>query len=440
MDRDHKRFWISILRGRISFFLLIFTVLFSITLLTSISQIVLFNLNINRSVENWKIDRVDRIKVEAKNYLLSGNITDFNEPLEIIDVEYNTIYSNVDINTHPGWNLRKSRKGNIGLIELYDQKLLIGYIRIENMQFKNKTENLNLLNSLITNILYSTMGSIILSFVISLIVSRALSKSTIDINRALKDIEAGQELNFRAHGAKEIREIGISVIKLSKKLNKEKDLRNQWLHDISHDLKTPLSALKLQFEGMLDGYLSLDIERIKKNNREVTRLEHLIMGIDELMKVESPGLILNNSTFPTKELIYSLDERFKDIANAKKRNLNFQNNTKMLTADFELMFKAISNLIENAINYSHEESTITIEFSEIENTNYRVKIENIGKTIPGEDIPYLFDRLYRGDFSRESSGTGLGLSIVDVIIKKHGGYTEVESENGINCFSINWKL
>lgn len=426
MDRDGKRIRVPFYRKRKSLFLITFTAFFTIILLSSSAQLLLFNLSIKNSVQKWIIHREFRLEREAMMFLMMGRRPRIEEPFIILDKDEKLIFSN-----RRDLNIRDFKGKFKPLISHRGE--LIGYYGVKGKYFRELEENRKLLETLYRNLFVTAIVSLIMSLLVSYLISKRLSKSTIDIRDALQRIENGDDAELTPSGSREIYNIGEGVNRLSEKLKNEANLRSQWLHDISHDLKTPLSGLKLQYEGMLGGILSIDKERARKNKLEVDRLESLIMGLNDLMKFESPDLKLNKTQFNILDMFSELEKRFEDIVQVNGKIFTIVGDSAVLFADYNLIFKALSNLIENAIQYSHEDSDIILGFSKKKN---EIFLTNMGEGIPEEKIKNIFNRLYRGDFSRNSSGSGLGLSITKAIMDKHKWDISATSEKGVTRFSI----
>lgn len=422
MDRDSKRLRIPFYRRRISLFFLIFSAFLGVVFVSSSSQLLLFKFSVNSSLDRWKIDREMRLEKEAIDYIKNGVRPRSHEALVIFNTRKEIIFTNRMRHMMLPRDM-KPVKDPSGII--------VGYISSKPMGFRGLEENKILIDSLLRNLMYSSVVSLILSLIVSYIISKRISKSSIDIQKALKCIEKGNSLDLIPSGAREIIEIGEGVNNLAHKLSLERDLRNQWLHDISHDLKTPVSALKLQFEGILEGILPLNRDRMQQNSKEIERLSSLIEGIDDLMKMESPDIELNKEPFEIRHFLKDLENSFKDIFKIKDRTLQTSYDSGIINGDYSLLFKAVSNLLDNSIQYSQKGSLIKLDI-----TQTAISIENTGETISASDLDHIFDRLYRGDSSRNSNGSGLGLSIVKAIVDKHRGTIEVSSKNGVTRFII----
>ncbi len=234
----------------------------------------------------------------------------------------------------------------------------------------------------------------------------------------------------------------VAVIHDITQLRHLEKIRQDFVANISHELKTPLTSIKGFVETLLDGALedkanSLDF--LKTIDNHVNRLNALIDDLLELAHLESQEIALNKTRFNLAALVNQIVLGFK--AQAKNRNLTI---SLKLPPDLEIFAdrnkieQVFSNLIHNAVKYNKENGSVLI-YSELFEAKLKITIEDSGVGIPLKDIPRIFERFYRVDKarSRQLGGTGLGLSIVKHIIELHGGQVGVESTEGLGSkFSL----
>ena len=211
------------------------------------------------------------------------------------------------------------------------------------------------------------------------------------------------------------------------------------INNISHDLKTPITAVKGYCEGIMDGVADTP-EKMDRYIRTIynktNEMDHLINELTLYSKIDTNRIPYNFSKL-------NVDEYFRDCAEELKLELttqgiemvyaNYVDEDVMVIADSEQIRRVIHNLISNAIKYMDKSKGI-IRFRVKEVGDFiQVEIEDNGKGIPSKDLPYIFDRFYRTDISRNSSkgGSGIGLSIVRKIMDDHGGQVWATSRLGI---------
>ncbi|AOR23207.1 HAMP domain-containing sensor histidine kinase [Clostridium taeniosporum] len=207
-------------------------------------------------------------------------------------------------------------------------------------------------------------------------------------------------------------------------------MRTQFVANVSHELKTPLTSIKGFAETLR--YVKDDETREKFLNiidKEAERLSRLISDILVLSNIES-NVSSQNEEFLPKPIIEDSINMVRKIANNKKINLIFKDdNQELILGDKDKFYQLTLNLVENAIKYSDNNSSVQVMSYSKERYYYLEVIDN-GIGIPKEDLPRIFERFYRVDKSRKKGGTGLGLAIVKHIVKTFNGDIEVKSTLG----------
>ena len=208
-------------------------------------------------------------------------------------------------------------------------------------------------------------------------------------------------------------------------------MRSQFVANVSHELKTPLTSIKGFAETLK--YVEDDETRQKFLdiiNKESERLTRLINDILVLSKIESEGIGEEMEFFPNSEIE---DVVHMVTAVAEEKNINIkveQSNINLLYGDKDKFLQLVLNLVENGVKYSNEEATVIIR-SYSEDKYYMIEVEDNGIGIPEEDLPHIFERFYRVDKARKSGGTGLGLAIVKHIVKCFNGEIKISSKLGV---------
>ena len=212
-------------------------------------------------------------------------------------------------------------------------------------------------------------------------------------------------------------------------------MRKDFVANVSHELKTPLTSIKGFVETLLEGAL-----QDKENSRQflkiieahAQRLDNLINDLLSLSYLESESISLNKSELKIAKLVDDILAGFK--SQLRNKSLEISNNVPAelyVKADKDKLSQVLTNLIDNAIKFNKENGSISI-YSEDAVDMVKFTIEDAGIGIPNRDIPRIFERFYRVDKarSRELGGTGLGLSIVKHIVELHGGRVAAESAEG----------
>jgi signal transduction histidine kinase len=213
------------------------------------------------------------------------------------------------------------------------------------------------------------------------------------------------------------------------------ELRREFIADFSHEVRTPLAALKSAVEtfefdrGLLTGDQESQLRRIM--SRQLARLERLAQDLSELSHIEAGDLSLERTEIDLRRLIEDLCEDFRDRTAAKRLRFVITGDGARIHGDAMRLQQAFSNLLDNAIKYGGENASIDIDVCSTA-SNCIVRITDHGEGIPPEERDRIFRRFYRIDKSRsqEIAGTGLGLAITKHLILQHRGNIEVEGAVG----------
>jgi two-component system phosphate regulon sensor histidine kinase PhoR len=214
-------------------------------------------------------------------------------------------------------------------------------------------------------------------------------------------------------------------------------IRSDFVANVSHELKTPLTSIKGFVETLLEGAID-----DKENNREFLRiiqeqagrLDTLSRGLLDLASLEEQGIALKKERVNLKELADNTLIAFE--AELKKKEIESGNeiaDNLLVSVDKNKIEQVFTNLIDNAVKFNRQRGSIRIYAEETADNKIKVTVKDTGLGIPAKDLPRVFERFYRVDKARSRSlgGTGLGLSIVKHIIELHGGSIEAKSSEGI---------
>ncbi|MGF7058238.1 sensor histidine kinase [Brassicibacter mesophilus] len=279
-----------------------------------------------------------------------------------------------------------------------------------------------------------TLISLVIASLLALVFARYFSNPILKITNASKKMAEGDfSANVDIKSKDEIGILGNTINNMAIQLGQTETLRKEFIANISHELKTPISLIKAY------GELIKDIELNEKNKHEYldiiidesNRLNDIVEDILYLSKMEAGIYKLEYSDFSIVELINQVVEKLNYFALQKniKIKVEINNYHTNIYADENKMYQVFYNLVNNAINHSFNNSSISINITNIENI-VRVEISDNGKGISEEDLPYIWDRFYKADKSRkrDNSGTGLGMSIVKNILDAHNFKYGIESE------------
>ena len=226
--------------------------------------------------------------------------------------------------------------------------------------------------------------------------------------------------------------------KMVSELERSDQQRRNLTTDIAHELRTPLHIIQGNLEGIIDGVYQPTPEHINNTLDETKLLARLVNDLQTLSLAEAGQLPLHPTRFLLADLLADLTSSFSSQAASLGIDLNtkIHDVSKEFSADYDRLNQVLSNLISNALRHTPEGGKISIE-TEAVPSGVRFVVKDTGEGIPAEQIPFIFDRFWRGDKSRTGrTNSGLGLAIAKQLIHAHHGTIEVQSEIGIGTTFI----
>ena len=209
--------------------------------------------------------------------------------------------------------------------------------------------------------------------------------------------------------------------------------RRNMTADVAHELRTPLHIIQGNLEGILDGVYDPTQEHINLTLDETRLLGRLIEDLRILSLAEAGELPLDRQRVDLAELLGDVETSFSGLAAEQQIELHISTPEGLfVSADYLRLTQVVSNLLANALRHTAAQGRISLSANLEETTGgVLIVVEDNGEGISADDLPFIFDRFWRGDKSRPHSGsTGLGLAISHQLIRAHGGELTVESEVG----------
>ena len=326
-------------------------------------------------------------------------------------------------------NLKLTKK----LFPLFKEGKLIGYVTIGSINTWLNLSNYFSYNANIS-VVISLVFAIFFSIILAFINSRKIALPLMKIAHAIDKIRRGNykiRTQVKAY-SREITTISESLNGLAEALGNQEKLRNRLSTDIVHEIKTPLTIVKHIIEAIEDGVLNLDINTLHDINSELMRVNNIVDNLNKLSKLEQVDSNLALTKFNLSEELENFIEAFKPLYNNKNIKLE-----KFITPGISInMDKAkfkeiVQNILSNAYRYTNNDGKVKI-FCTVEHGKAVLKVVDTGIGISNTDLPYIFERFYRAEESRNSQtgGTGIGLAIVKAFVKAHNGEINVQSELG----------
>lgn len=278
------------------------------------------------------------------------------------------------------------------------------------------------------------LGGILVSLGLTVILSKRIANPLQRMSKVARDMTQG---NYKAevsvNGQDEVAQLGDAINALAANLNHLDTSRKAFLADVAHELRTPMSYIR-GYSQVLDEGLFESAEEERKYIRiihdEAKRLESLVNDLFVLAQGDAKMLAMDKQPIEVSGLLSSVAERMRKKAEDKGIDIKFSGSDDIvLNADGARLEQVLVNLVDNAIRYTPTQGHIELRLRKLENFA-EIAVSDTGVGIPKEELPHIWERMYRVEKSRSRArgGTGLGLAIVKQIIEAHGGTVDAQSE------------
>ncbi len=271
---------------------------------------------------------------------------------------------------------------------------------------------------------------LVLAVVLSLFMFRPFKRIS-NIMEQMAEGYAGEDMEV--HTYLETEEISRSFNRLWNRMKVLDESRQEFVSNVSHELKTPITSMKVLADSLLmqeDASVELYKEFMGDIAEEIDRESKIISDLLSLVKMDKTSADLNISSCDINGLVEGILKRLRPIAAGRNVELVFESFRPVSAEVDEMKLSlAISNLVENAIKYNHENGWVHVSLN-ADHKYFFIKVEDSGIGIPEQDVEHIFERFYRVDksHSREIGGTGLGLAITRSAVIMHRGAIKVYSK------------
>jgi signal transduction histidine kinase len=231
----------------------------------------------------------------------------------------------------------------------------------------------------------------------------------------------------------ELRRLADAFNQMAATLQRVEELRRSLVEDVAHELRTPLTSLRGFTEALADGVVEPSPEVLRNVHDEIERLTRLVEELDQLVRGEGEVRQRAHAEVDLAALVArALDLASPELSSRGIRvRIESEETPMRLLAEPDEIGQVVTNLVQNAARYTDDGGSITVRLT-AEGEWLRCSVENTGTPIPADQLPLIWERLYRVDRSRAraSGGAGIGLAIVRQIIEGHGGSVGASSGDG----------
>ena len=281
-----------------------------------------------------------------------------------------------------------------------------------------------------------------IAFLTSSVTSLRQTKPLKEIAETARKFSHGEyELRVRGYEDRkdEVGELAEAFNAMADSISKSEERRSEFVANISHELKTPMTTIAGFSDGILDGTIPPDRERaaLQTISSETRRLSRLVRRMLDLSRLQSAENVTAQEQFDVSEIMLRVLVSLETKINARHLDVDTQlpDGAVMVWGDPDAITQVCYNLLDNAIKFSNEGSTMGISIT-TKGGKAHVVVRNTGQTIPPEELAMIFDRFHKSDKSRsvDREGVGLGLYIVKTILNNHKENITVTSQDGVTEF------
>lgn len=299
-----------------------------------------------------------------------------------------------------------------------------------------------LLDDLMLPVVEAGAIGIVLSVIFAVVVSNWISSPLARTASAARALAGGDySKKAPAEGPAEVHDLGRAFNHMVAQVQTANETQRDFLANVSHELKTPLTSIQGFAQAILDGAASQPADAARVIYEEAGRMRRLVEDLLDLARIESGNPELRREVLDLTGIVGRVAENFQLRAQQKGVDLITRiDPLPLVTGDADRLVQVFTNLTENALEHTPQGGQIRI-IAQPAPGGVQVSLSDSGKGIPQEDINRIFERFYQADKSRARSGrrgTGLGLTISREIVQTHGGKISVESKEGQGATFYVW--
>jgi signal transduction histidine kinase len=319
-----------------------------------------------------------------------------------------------------------------------DKTKPIGFVLPEPILFgmNFRTPELDYLERLQNYLMVASVVVGAMSILLGLVISRTMVAPLASLARTARAFAAHDwSRRVKASGADEIADVAHAFNEMADELQRAESQRRSMIADIAHELRTPLTVMQGNLRAILDEVYPLSKQEIATLYDETRVLSRLVDDLRELALADAGRLTLHLSEVDPVDLLTNTVANFMVAAEGQDTTITLQTTDTLpyICADADRLAQILRNLLSNALHYtSNGNITVAAKVLTVPKSMLQISVADTGEGIPPDDLPYVFDRFYRGDKPRNRTGgsTGLGLAIAKAWVEAMDGCIGVESQYG----------
>lgn len=285
-------------------------------------------------------------------------------------------------------------------------------------------------SALMAPLVQAAMAGALAAFVLSLAVSRTIAGPLQQIAGAARAIARGEhDQRVSLNGPPEMQDVATAFNQMSSEVQATQQAQKDFLVNVSHDLRTPLTSIQGYSQAIIDGAAQDAVAAARVVHEEAGRLNRMVTGISDLARLQDPRLTPALEALDIGGIIDGVVKRLAVVADEQQVSLEQRCDAlPTLRGDGDRLAQVLTNLLDNAIRFTPAGGVVRVSASQRDG-GVEIRVQDNGAGIPSEDLPRIFERFFQVDKARgPRRGSGLGLAIAREIVQAHGGQIHAHSE------------
>lgn len=278
-------------------------------------------------------------------------------------------------------------------------------------------------NEILRPVVQAALIGLLIAFGMAYIVSRTIAQPLQHIAAGAVAVAEGHyEQRVPVTGPPEIRAVAESFNHMSTEVRASQDTQRDFLVNVSHDLKTPLTSIQGYSQAIMEGAADDPVQAAAIIYEEAGRLNRMVVELTDLARLQNGQLSMQMHSLDLSPIVHAVAQRINIVAQKKGLSLTVESPTMPnVSGDGDRLAQVVTNLVSNAVKYTPSGGRVHVS-TQVNNGGVELVVQDSGVGIPAEDLPRIFERFYQVDKARgPRRGTGLGLAIVQEIVQAHAG-------------------
>jgi two-component system sensor histidine kinase BaeS len=289
-------------------------------------------------------------------------------------------------------------------------------------------------------LIWASLGALALAASLSFLLTRKVLRPLSEMAAASQALATGNYgARVRVTSRDEVGQLGEDFNRMAESLDRMEHLRKRMVADVAHELRTPLTNIRGYLEALRDSVVPPSAETYAIVEQEILRLVRLVEDLLQLARADAAGSHLERQDVSLAQVVEEVLDAYRPRLQAKgiTPQVEIGADSERVLADRDKLLRMVSNLVDNAWRYTAPGGQLRL-CAEREATGVKLTLANTGEGIAEEDLPFVFERFYRGDRSRsrESGGAGIGLAIVKELAEAHHGRVGAATGEGETRFWV----